>query len=70
MIIYKCDLCKKKVDKVESIVLYTQKLDYCKECESKAKKIKNIMRRSIKYYNAEADKQIKEAEENILRRYR
>ena len=70
MIIYKCDLCKKKVDKVESIILYSKRIDYCKECKEKASRIKRAMQKSIQYYNDELDKQIKEAEENILRRYR
>ena len=33
MIIYKCDICKKRVGKIESIVLYKTRLDYCNNCE-------------------------------------
>lgn len=70
MIIYKCDICKKQVDHIDSIVLYKTKLDYCKNCETKANKIKKAMANSITYYKSEADKQILEAENNILGRYK
>lgn len=69
MIIYKCDICKKNADKVESIVLYKAKLDYCEKCKTKANKIKKAMANSITYYKNEADKQITAAENNIIRRY-
>lgn len=70
MIIYKCDICKKRVGKIESIVLYKTRLDYCNNCELIANKIKKSISNSIEYYNSEADKQIMEAETNILRRYK
>lgn len=69
MIIYKCDICKKKADKVESIVLYKSKLDYCENCKATANKIRKALSKSIEYYNCEVDKQIVEAEKNIIRRY-
>lgn len=68
MIIYKCDICKKQIDQIDSVVLYKTKLDYCEKCKTKAKKIKKVMANSIEYYRGEADKQIIEAEKNILRR--
>lgn len=67
---YKCDLCEKKVKQLESIVLYKTKLDYCEDCKIKANKIKKAMANSIEYYKKEADKQIVEAENNILWRYK
>jgi hypothetical protein len=70
MIIYKCDICKKQVEQIESIVLYKTKLDYCENCKTKANKIKKAIANSIEYYNKEADKQIIEAEKNILGRNR
>lgn len=69
MIIYKCDICKKKVEKIESVVLYKTKLDYCENCSTVANKIRKALSKSIEYYNSEADKEIIEAEKNILRRY-
>lgn len=69
MIIYKCDICKEKVDKIESVILYKTKLDYCENCKTTANKIRKALSKSIEYYNSEADKEIIEAEKNILRRY-
>ena len=69
MIIYKCDICKKQVDKIESVVLYKTKLDYCDNCKTTVNKIRKALSKSIEYYNSEADKEIIEAEKNILRRY-
>lgn len=68
MIIYKCDICKKQVEHIDSIVLYKTKLDYCENCKVKSNKIQKAVLKSIRYYNSEADKQITEAEQNILRR--
>ena len=70
MIIYKCDICKKRVKKAESIVLYKTKLDYCENCSTVANQIRKALSNSIKYYNEEAHKQIVEAEENILKKWR
>ena len=69
MIIYKCDICKKKAEKIESVILYKTKLDYCDNCRTIANKIRKALSKSIEYYNSEADKEIIEAEKNILRRY-
>jgi hypothetical protein len=69
MIIYKCDLCNKEVSKIESLILYKQTVDYCSDCIQKAKVIRNAMKHSIEFYKVEADKNIEEAEENILEKY-
>ena len=69
MIIYKCDLCKKEVRRIESLILYKQAIDYCEECRVKAKVIRNSMKNSIDFYKEEANKNIEQAEENILDRY-
>ena len=69
MIIYKCDLCNKEVSKIDSLILYKQKVDYCGDCIQKAKVIRNAMKHSIDFYKAEANKNIEEAEKNILEKY-
>lgn len=70
MIIFKCDLCNKKVDRIDSIVLYRTKLDYCKECKDKIIKIKRAIKTSIDYFNKEAHKNIMQAEKQIISRYK
>ena len=68
MIKYVCDLCNKEVDKIETLIVYTKSIDYCKQCENKAKKARTTMKRSINFYNSEAERQIKEAESKILKK--
>lgn len=68
MIKYVCDLCNKEVDKIETLIVYTKSIDYCKQCETKAKKARTTMKRSINFYNSEAERQIKEAESKILKK--
>lgn len=70
MIILKCDICKKQVDDVESIVLYSNKIDYCKKCRNQAMKKMAIMKESMKYFYDIADQNIREAEKNIIRKRR
>lgn len=69
MIIYKCDICKKRIKdgKFETLVLYTKKIDYCKSCSKEATRIKKAIERSIKFYNNEKTKNIIKAENNILK---
>ncbi len=69
MIIYKCDLCKKEVSKIDTLILYKHTVDYCEDCIQKAKVIRRAMKHSIDFYKAEANKEIEEAEENILNKY-
>lgn len=42
MIIQKCDLCNKEVEKVNTMVLYNKSFDYCKDCEEKAEIIRKV----------------------------
>lgn len=69
MVIYKCDLCNKEVSKIDSLILYKHTVDYCSECIQKAKVIRNAMKHSIDFYKEEANKNIEQAEENILEKY-
>jgi hypothetical protein len=69
MIIYKCDLCNKEVRRIDTLVLYKHTIDYCEECRVKAKVIRNAMKHSIDFYKEEANKNIEQAEQNILDKY-
>ncbi len=68
MILYKCDICGKEFNNLESIVLYSKRIDYCEDCVKEAYRMSQAMKDSIKYYNEEADRQIREAEKNIIGR--
>jgi len=69
MIIYKCDLCKKQVEKIETVILYHKSIDFCENCKVKATKMKRAMQKSRKYYNEKLEEELQEAENNILGRY-
>ena len=30
-----CDLCRKRVQAYDSLILYSKRVDYCEECEKK-----------------------------------
>ena len=68
MIIYKCDICKKKVDKLDTVILYSKRLDYCEKCNKKVTKMRKTMKYSIDYYNKEYDEKLKQIEESIISR--
>ena len=68
MIIYKCDICKKKVDKLDTVILYSKRLDYCEKCNKKVAKMRKTMKYSIDYYNKEYDEKLKQIEESIISR--
>lgn len=70
MIIFKCDLCNQKAEKIDSIVLYKTKLDYCKDCKNKVSKIQKALKTSITYFKNEAQKNIAKAEKEIIVRYK
>lgn len=61
-----CDLCRKRVQAYDSLILYSKRIDYCKECERKVKKIKIGFQEEIKDIlkkdGVNADKKIKDAE--------
>ena len=61
-----CDLCRKRVQAYDSLILYSKRIDYCKECERKVKKIKKEFdekKKEILEKDGEnADKEIKDLE--------
>ena len=67
-----CDLCRKKAEVFDSIILYSKRIDYCKECRHKAKKLKHFMDKKIneiiKCNKQELDKEIKRMEVIIIDR--
>lgn len=70
MVTYRCDICHRKVkeEELETLILYKRSIDYCDKCATKANAIKNALKKSIRFYYNELDKQIQEAEKNILLR--
>ena len=69
-----CDLCKKRVEAYDSLILYSKRIDYCKTCKPKIKKIKNYMKKRMKqilqYNKDNFDKEARKAELMIIERMR
>lgn len=67
-----CDLCRKKAEIFDSIVLYSRRVDYCKQCRHKAKKLRYFMDKKIneiiRRNKIEVDKEIKAIEVVIINR--
>ena len=68
MIVYKCDICKKKVDKIETEILYSRSFDYCENCKKKANKMIKAMEYSMDFYGNQYKIRLKEVEERIIRK--
>lgn len=45
MIIQKCDICKKKSDNIQTIILHKKVIDYCPKCRIRAEQILNEFKR-------------------------
>ena len=70
MIIQKCDLCNKKVSHLDTVILYKNSFDYCKDCEKEAKKIIKEYNREIECENVILDSRLRAKERNIIHRIR
>lgn len=68
MIIKKCDICNKEAKELETIVLYKNKFDHCKNCEKEANKIIESFRREIAYEAVIIDSRLKSKERDILKK--
>lgn len=66
MIIQKCDLCGKTVSCLDTIILYKQSFDYCKDCKEEAEKIINEYEKEVTYEAVTLDSRLKSKEKNIL----
>lgn len=45
MIIQQCDICKRKVPILDTVVLYKKSIDYCEKCKNKVEKAKKNMKK-------------------------
>ena len=68
MIIQKCDLCGRNVSSLDTVILYKNSFDYCKECKKEAEKIINEYNREIECENAILDSRLRAKERNIINR--
>lgn len=70
MIIFKCDICKKSyknTNKMESMIFYKKRIDYCEDCETKVKELESKIKEEINFRNTEYDIRLKQFERNLLK---
>lgn len=73
MIIFQCDICKRKfvdTNKLESIVLYSKTIDYCENCKKEAERTFDNMKQEIKFRNNEYDLKLKQYEGKLIKNTR
>lgn len=70
MIIQKCDICNREITIFDTIVLYSQPIDYCRECKEKAEKIKQEYKREIECQIIILESKLKTKEKNVIKELR
>lgn len=68
MIIQKCDICNREVTILDTIVLYSKPIDYCRECREKAEKIKQEYKRELECQIIILESKLKTKENNIIKK--
>lgn len=66
MIIHRCDICKKNVAHLETIVLYKKSFDYCINCKTEAERIKEKFNKEYEYEYAILSSRLKGKENKYL----
>ena len=70
MIVIKCDLCNKKYNHINSLVLYSREIDYCDKCLKKIEKIQEEFKREIKYQEVFFDSALRNKEKQLIKKYK
>lgn len=68
MIIQQCDICKRKVPILDTVVLYKKSIDYCEKCKNKVEKAKQEYKREMEYEYCELDSRLKSKERNLIKK--
>mgnify|MGYP004506424209 FL=1 len=67
MIIQQCDICKRKVPILDTVVLYKKSIDYCEKCKNKVEKAKKEYEKEIEYEYCILDSRLKSKERNLIK---
>lgn len=70
MKIYKCDVCGKSVNYLNTIILYKKSFDYCNKCKEQAEEIKDNFKKEVEYENIGLDSRLKTRERSIISKMR
>lgn len=68
MIIQQCDICKRKVPILDTVVLYKKSIDYCEKCKNKVEKARQEYKREIEYEYCVLDSRLKSKERNLIKK--
>jgi len=68
MIIQQCDICKRKVPILDTVVLYKKSIDYCEKCKNKVEKAKQEYKREMEYEYCVLDSRLKSKERNLIKK--
>ena len=69
MIKIKCDICKEEVTRLNILVLYRKKIDYCDNpnCHRKALKLRKELEKEVKVQNIYFNSALKKKENQLIR---
>lgn len=68
MIIQRCDICKKEVDKLNSVILYKTYFDYCDNCIDKAQRLITEFEKERKFQNILYDSILRKRENEYIKK--
>lgn len=68
MIIQQCDICKRKVPILDTVVLYKKSIDYCEKCKNKVEKAKQEYKREMECEYCVLDSRLKSKERNLIKK--
>lgn len=69
MIIQKCDICKKKSDNIQTIILHKKVIDYCPKCKIRAEQILKEFERIRQQEYLLYEMSLREVEKDFLNGY-
>lgn len=74
MIIIKCDLCGKQYGNMNTLILYKQKIDYCKDCAKEVARLKKEFQKEVeelRWLNIKhIDSSLRTKEKLLIRNYK
>ena len=70
MIIKKCDVCKKEVDYLNTVILYKTPIDYCNKCKNKIQNLIEDFKKEVAFENVMLDNNLKQKEKKYLKKFK
>lgn len=67
MIIFKCDICGMQTNKLDSVILYKKKIDFCEDCRETAENFRKNFEKELIYMNKEHDLDLRQMENNFIK---